>query len=183
MAMDPEKITFKKADKKDKKLVHEWLDKPHIQEYWDKSFKIGDNFDAFLKGTKSHFEYWICLHNKEPFGLLLTSDAAHPDPKTKEVLDHLVPWLESDGKTLIIDFAITEEPFLGQHFASETLKKFVTTQDSSVKAFLADPEAKNEKATHVYEEAGFVKVSTFIRGQGFFKGKPHYLLKLKIASQ
>lgn len=173
-------ITFKKAAKTDKKLVHEWLEKPHIEEYWDKDSKIKENFDAFIKDAETPFAFWICLQDKEAFGLIVTSDASHPDPKTKEVLDHIVPWLEPEGKTLVIDFAITEESFLGKHNASETLKQFAKAQDASVKAFLADPEAKNERATHVYEEAGFVKVSTFIRGKGFFKGKPHYLLKLKL---
>ncbi len=178
--MDSQKITFKKAAKTDKKLVREWLDKPHVKEYWDNSKEMWDNFESYLKGSKILFDYWICLFNKEPFGLIMTSDASEPDPVTKEVLDYMVPWIEPEGKTLTIDFAIGEEVFLGKGLSSETLKKFAEAQDPSIKAFLVDPEVKNEKALHVYEKAGFVKVTTFIRGQGFFRGKPHYLLKMKI---
>jgi RimJ/RimL family protein N-acetyltransferase len=95
-------------------------------------------------------------------------------------LDYMIPWLEPEGKTLTIDFAIGEEAFLGKGLSSETLKKFAEDQEPSVSALLVDPEVKNEKAIHVYEKAGFIRVSTFIRGQGFFRGKPHYLLKMKI---
>jgi RimJ/RimL family protein N-acetyltransferase len=172
--MTEHKFAFKKATQADKKLVHQWLELPHVKEYWDGSKEIAKHFeDPF-------FNFWICFCDEEPFGLVVTSDASHPDPATKEVLDHIVPWLDPEGKTLLIDFAITEKDYLDKGLASETLHKFAQAQEPSVKAFLADPEAKNAKALHVYEMAGFVKVSTFIRGKGFFKGKPHYLLKLKI---
>lgn len=174
--MDNKKITFKKAISADKKLVYEWLDKPHVKEYWDNSTEIRKNFDAYLKEPSS-IEYWICHYDKKPFGLIIASDASAPDPKTKEVRDYIVPWIELEGRTLVIDFTISEESFLGKGLSSETLNKFAEVQETSVRAFLTDPEVKNEKAIHIFEKAGFVRVSTFIRGQGFFKGKPHYLMK------
>ena len=82
--------------------------------------------------------------------------------------------------TLTIDFAIGEKSFLGKGFSAVTLKRFAEVQEPTVTAFLVDPEVKNERAVHVYDKAGFVKVGTFIRGKGFFKGKPHYLMKMKI---
>lgn len=178
--MDVQKITFKKAVKADKKLVHEWLDKPHIKEHWDNSKKMGEIFDSYLKEDKTPFDFWICSLGKKPFGLIKISDAAEPDHDEEKELDYFIPWTEVDGVTLLLDFAIGEESCLGKGLSSETLKQFIKIQDPSVTAFLADPEVKNEKALHIYEKAGFVKVTTFIRGEGFFKGKPHYLLKLKI---
>lgn len=178
--MDAKKITFKLATKANKTLVREWLDKPHVKEYWDNSKKMWDNFESYIKGDKILFDYWICYYDKKPFGLIMTSDASEPDPDTKKQLDHFIPWIEQEGTTLTIDFTIGEESFLGQGLSYETLKRFAETQDSSISAFLIDPEVKNERAIHVYEKAGFVRVSTFIRGKGFFKGSPHYLLKMKI---
>lgn len=178
-SIDVKKITFKKAVKKDRSVVRQWLDNPHMKEYWDNSQEMWDNFESYLNGKKILFDYWICLYDQEPYGLIMTSDASEADPRTGKQADHLIPWVEPEGMTLTIDFAIGEESFLGKGLSSETLKKFAEAQPPSVEAFLVDPEAKNEKATHVYEKAGFVKVSTFIRGEGFFKGKPHYLLKMK----
>lgn len=178
--MDEKKITFRIAAKADKKLVQGWLDKPRIQEYWDISKELSTNFQTYLKGEKEPFEYWICLYEKEPFGLIMTSDAAQPDLGVKDSPDHRLPWLESEGITLMIEFAIGEKSYLGKGYSSATLKRFAEIQPPEVKAFLADPEVKNAKGIHVYEEAGFVRVSTFIRGKGFFKGEPHYLMKRKI---
>jgi RimJ/RimL family protein N-acetyltransferase len=178
--MDTQKITFKKALKTDKDLVRGWLKKSHVKEYWDNTEEIGENFESYLKGSKALFDYWICLYDKVPFGLIITSDASTPEPGQNETPDYSVPWLEPEGMTLLIDFVIGEKSFLGKGYSSATLSKFAKVQEPSVTAFLADPEVKNEKGIHVYEKAGFVKVSTFIRGKGFFKGKPHYLMKLKI---
>ncbi|MBS0604196.1 MAG: GNAT family N-acetyltransferase [Verrucomicrobia bacterium] len=178
--MESKKITFKKAVKTDKKLIKSWFDKPHVKEYWDNSKEMWDNVESYLEGDKILFDYWICLYDKEPYGLIMTSDAAEPDPRTKKQLDYFIPWIEPEGTTLTIDFMIGEKAFLGKGLSDLTLKKFAEVQEPSVTAFLVDPEVKNEKALHVYEKAGFVRVSTFIRGQGFFKGKPHYLLKMKI---
>ncbi len=178
--MDVPKITFRKAVKADKKLVHEWLDKPHIKEYWDASKKMRENFDSYLKESKPFLDFWICSLDKEPFGLIKASDATEPDHDEERELDYFIPWTELEGVTLLVDFAIGEESFLGKGLSSETLKQFAKIQEPSVTAFLADPEAKNERAVHVFEKAGFARITTFIRGKGFFKGKPHYLLKLKI---
>lgn len=178
--MDTQKIAFKKAGKSDQKLIQAWLDKPHIKEYWDNAQEIMARFESSLKKGEDHRNFWICFYHQEPFGLMITLDVTVPNPHAKEILDHLTPWIEPEGKTLIFDFVIAEEVFLGKGLASEVLKKFIEVLDVSDKALLADPEVKNEKGIHILEKAGFVKVSTFIRGQGFFRGKPHYLLKLKI---
>jgi RimJ/RimL family protein N-acetyltransferase len=178
--IDNQKITFKKALKADKDLVHGWLKKPHVKEYWDNSEEMWENFENYLKGHKVLFDYWICYYDKEPFALIITSDASEPESGEQNTPDHFVPWLEPEGMTLTIDFAIGEKSFLGKGFSAVTLKRFAEVQDPSVTAFLVDPEVKNERATHVYDKAGFVKVGTFIRGKGFFKGKPHYLMKKKL---
>ncbi len=178
--MDIDKITFKKAQKSNKDLVQGWLKKAHVKEYWDNSEEMWENFESYLKGRKVLFDYWICFYDKVPFGMIMTSDASEPEPGQKEPLDHFIPWLESEGMTLTIDFVIGEKSFLGKGLGSQTLQKFAEVQDPNVTAFLVDPEVKNERAVHVYEKAGFAKVSTFIRGKGFFKGKPHYLMKMKI---
>jgi len=175
--MAESKITFKKAGKADKKLILDWLCLPHVKAYWDKSDELAKQLDSALKGDQAHPDFWICLSHNEPFGLILASDASlNPS-------EPLIPWIEEKGRTLLIDFMICETPYLGKGLGADTLKGFAQAQSAETSALLAAPEVKNEKGMHVYEEAGFVRVSTFIKGQGFFKGKPHYLLKLKINSK
>ncbi len=162
-------ITFRKAGKADKKLIHDWLKLPHVMEYWDKSQEIAADFDSSQK-----FNFWICLSDKEPYGLILASDPTQTPP------EYLIPWIEEKGRTWLIDFIICEKSYQGKGLGAETLKQFAQHQSPEASALLAAPEVRNEKGMHIYEEAGFARVSTFIKGQGFFKGKPHYLLKLKI---
>lgn len=179
--MDKAKISFKKALKADKDLIKGWFKNAHVKKYWENIQEREDDFEAYLKGQKSRFAYWICLCDKEPFGLILAADATLPELGKTHTPDHVAPWLEPEGITLLIDFIICEKSYLKKGLSSETLKKFAENQGSFVTAFLSDPEVKNEHAVHVYDQAGFVKVGTFIRGEGFFRGKPHYLMKLKIA--
>jgi RimJ/RimL family protein N-acetyltransferase len=178
--MDDKKIIFRKAKKTDKKLIEEWFDEPHVKEFWDKGKKIWENCESYLDGQKERLDYWICSYESKSFGLIMTSDAAEPDPRQTQTPDYFIPWIEPDGITLTLDFIIGERDFLGKGLASLTLKKFTEVQDPSIKALLVDPEVKNGRAIHIYEKVGFVRVSTFTTGEGFFKGKPHYLMKLKI---
>lgn len=174
------KISFRKTKKTDKKFLKEWFNKDHVKEFWDKSVEMWKNCESYLDGDKQLFDYWICLYDSKPYGLIITSDASEADPHKLENHDHTVPWIEPEGKTLTIDLIIGEKSFLGKGLAEITLKKFAEKQDPSVTALLVDPEVKNAKAIHIYEKVGFVRVSTFTRGEGFFKGVPHYLMKLKI---
>lgn len=179
MELNPQDITFEIAGSSDKKKVQTWLKQPHVKEYWDATQEIWTNFTDFIEGDKKGYDYWICLYKEKPYGLIRTSNALMPDPKTGKPFDPIISWVESEGATLIIDLIIAEE-FLGKGLADLTFKRFSEIQEPEVSAFLVTPEVKEEKAMHVYEKAGFVKVSTFIRGQGFFKGKPHYILKLRL---
>lgn len=180
MMVDRNLITFKMADSGDKKRIKTWLGEDHVKEYWDKTKEVEANFCHFIEGNKDRFDYWVVLYDDKPIGLIRVCDAKNPDPKTGETVDYLAVWLEPEGETWIIDLIIGEKSFLGKGLSDLIIHQFGQTQKPYVTAFLVDPEVKNEKALHIYEKAGFTRVSTFIQGQGFFKGKPHYLLKLKI---
>ncbi len=171
--MDTNNITFKKAVKSDKELIQGWLKQTHIKKYWD---NLTEDLDAYLRGQPTRYEFWICYYDKQPFGLILTSDASESD----QPIDHRMSWLEPEGMTLLIDFAIAEKAFLEKGYSAPTLKRFAELQKPPVTALLAEPEVKNEHGVHIYDKAGFAKVATFIRGKGFFKGNPHYLMKIKI---
>jgi RimJ/RimL family protein N-acetyltransferase len=149
--MDAKKISFRKAKKTDKKFLKEWFQKEHVQEFWDNSPEMWENCESYLDGNKQLFDYWICLYNSKPFGLILTSDASEEGPNKPGSTDYMVPWIEPEGKTLTIDFMIGEKAFLGKGLAHLTLKKFAESQDSIVAALLVDPEVKNAKAIHIYE--------------------------------
>ena len=173
--MDAKKITFRKAKKTDKKLLKEWFHKEHVKKFWHHSSEMWGQCESYLDGDAHLLDYSICSYDAKPYGLIITGDVSKSESR-----DPIVPWIETDGKTLTLDFMIGEKAFLGKGLAEITLKKFIDNQDPSVTAVLVDPEVKNAQAIHIYEKTGFVRVSTFTRGEGFFKGIPHYLMKLKI---
>lgn len=177
--IDIGKITFRKAVKSDQDLLKKWFNKPHVKEFWDNSAEMWENVESYLNGHKVLYDYWIGLFEKEPYCLIITSDASENDPSAPGSDNHFLQWIEPQGKTWTIDFMIGEESFLGKGLSYLTLSKFTETQED-VSAFLIDPEVSNVKAIHVYEKAGFEKISTFTPKNGYFFGKEHILMKKRV---
>jgi RimJ/RimL family protein N-acetyltransferase len=61
-----------------------------------------------------------------------------------------------------------------------TLQAFAKSASQDVSALLVDPEAANEKAIHIYNKAGFIKVGEFVRKEGIFVNKLHFVMKMKL---
>lgn len=164
-------IRFKKATLDYKDYIFDWLDKPHVKEFWDNSQEHRDDILIFMNGSNAPrpyfngtFDYWVGLINDEPFALLMTSEIKNAETDLPE------GWYEQlsiTGKTLGIDFMIGNEKYLGKGLAAPTLEAF--TQfipkhiDPLVDRFLIDPAANNPRAKHVYKKAGFKVVSEFVR--------------------
>lgn len=177
-------ITFRKCLLSDEKLLKQWFNRPHAQEFWDTTPEMWENVESYLHGKKILFDYWLGDYEGKPFCLVITSDAAEPAPGETVTEDHTTKWQEAKGITLTVDFMIGEEVFLGKGLAAVALKKFAEAQDSSVSALLIDPDVNNEKAVRAYERAGFVKVCTFSRKKNCFgveqPDHQNYLMKMKL---
>lgn len=154
--MKNKEIEIKKSESGNDKVISGWL----------KTAKVKDA----LKNKGKNPTYWICSYKKKPVGLILSI------PLSEECPDPLVPWVEEH--TLWIDLLLMEK----SSSATELLKEFTSSQDKKVSALLADPEVTNAELLSAYEEAGFIKVGTYVKGNGFFKGSPHYIMKLKLIS-
>ncbi len=141
--------------------------KQSVKLYLKSHKEIADDIEA----QSSHFTYWI---SSVPHCLIITRDLTTTQP------EHMTPWIEEEKQSWWIDLI-----FLSGHDLDkgvEALRHFGATLAPEVGALLTDPEVKNETHLSLYEQAGFVRVSTFIKGQGFFKGSPHYILKLKLST-
>ena len=169
-----QKITFRKTESKDQKLLSNWLDKPHVKEFWDNSQKQQDNLTGFLKGKKDLYYYWLGIIDQQPYSLIMTSTFGDDAP------DYVAPNLSNSGKSVSLDFMIGNVQHLGKGLGSETLKAFMdfykNKVDQEADTFLIDPSIKNSRAIHVYEKAGFKKITEFIPASGFFKGILHILM-------
>lgn len=169
-------LIFKKASIEHKNDIFEWLEKPHVKEFWDNSQEHRDDILIFMQGRKESspywngmFDYWVGIINNHPFCLLMTSEVKKEEQNLPQ------GWYENlspIGKTFSIDFMIGNEKYLGKGLAGITLEAF--TQfipqyvDQSVTRFIIDPAANNLKAKHVYEKAGFHTVAEFTRNNANF---------------
>jgi hypothetical protein len=156
--MKIKEIEIKKSENGNDRVISGWL----------KTAKVKDA----LKNKGNNPTYWICSHKKKPVGLVLSAPLSEGCP------DPLVPWVEGELQTLWIDLLLMEK----NPHATELLKEFAASQGKEVGALLADPEVTNAELLSAYEEAGFAKVGTYVKGNGFFKGSPHYIMKLKLKS-
>ena len=174
---------FEEVSLRYKDIIFEWLEYPHVKEFWDNSQEFKDDLLIFINGRKSHssyfngiFTYWIGKIEEDSYCLVMTSEV---------VLDESLPQIWKDnisksGKTYTIDFCIGNKNYLGKGLASITLETFTyffqKNVDNSADTFFIDPDENNPRAKHVYEKAGFKLVGTFDMGIGFFKGHKSLLM-------
>lgn len=171
-------ITFRGAGPDDGPTLLAWLDEPHVREFWDPSDAGRRNMLAYLDGTKDTFDYWIGDIDGEPFCQVMTTDARDGEPR------HLTPHIAPHGETWTVDFMIGDPAHVGRGLAAPTLAAFAgfaKSVEPRLASLLIDPMATNTRAIHVYEKAGYQKVSEFVPPRGPFAGKRHILMSLTLA--
>ena len=169
-----EKISFVKLDKNYYETLKKWWHSERVKKFWDNSTEMEQDVDNYvLKGEKTYYDYYIGLYDGVPYALVMTSEQTQDD-----YFKYYKNYLSKTGKkTYAIDFMIGNDDFVGKHLSSLTLRTFVEEySDEEADTFIIDPEFENELAFKCYKGAGFEVVDTFITDDGYFEGKPHYLM-------
>ncbi len=170
------KIHFEKANETHQSLIFDWLEEPHMQEFWDNSQDHKDDILNFLQGKKQHYfygttQYWIGFIDNVPFCFIL-SDIFQLDQDLSDV--HRAN-MSPHGHTIGIDFGIGNTKYLGQGLAAPTLNAFVLFYHESIDqladTFFIDPDKNNPRAKHVYSKAGFAEAGDYVAEEGAFKGQ------------
>lgn len=185
--MNASSIHFEQANLQHKEIIFQWLDKPHVKEFWDNSQAHRDDIVDFINGRKGPtpyfggiFTYWVGMMDNNPFCFLLTAEYIPNESSPSLWKEHC----SKSGKTYTIDFCIGNEIYLGKGLASLTLDAFTRffQKEFSKEAdtFLIDPDVNNPKARHVYEKAGFKPVGHFIMQDGFFSGHESILMAKRL---
>jgi len=177
-------ITFKKAKLAHKDVIFEWLEEPHMKEFWDNSQKHKDDILNFINRNKKPYEgiftYWIGSINNDPFCFILTSQMR---AEQKDIPELHRAHLSKTGNTITIDFGIGNKKHLGKGLAAPTLEKltqFIKEEvDPKVDTFIIDPNENNPRAIHVYNKAGFKHVGEYVVEKGTFKGQISKLMVKK----
>ncbi len=149
-------FAFKFAEESNRKLIHDWLQQEHIQQWLH-----GIGLNNTLTGLEKFFQgctditYWIGYSKDIPFAFLITS----PE--------------EADAITL--DLFICDLNYLGKGLSVPMIQQFLVSQFPHVKKVLIDPEATNARAIHVYKKVGFKIIREFIAS---WHPVPHHQMEL-----
>ena len=179
-------IHFEKANLSHKDVIFEWLEEPHMKEFWDNSQEHKDDILNFIQGRKQHYfygttMYWMGYCDNQPFCFLL-SDEVLADQDDLTELQRV--YLSKTGKTIALDFGIGNKDFLGKGLAAPTLVAFTEFYqekiDPKADIFFIDPDENNPRAKHVYEKAGFKVIGKAIPQKGYFVGNEGFIMVKKL---
>ena len=152
-------IKFKKLELADLTLLHVWLNKPHVHEFYDKDKEntienIEKRYAPKIRGEKPT-DCYLVFYENIPVGYI-QKYFVNDWPE-------LVDYLDYDDTVVSVDLFIGDIDFMGKGFGhlmlSEFLKQVVFINPKVTKCMIG-PEPGNTRAIRVYEKAGFKHVLT-----------------------
>ena len=150
--MNPGAPTFRALSRQDLPMLHGWLQRPHVAEWWSAPTTIAelehDYFSAAADGSST--EAWIALLAGEPIGFIQSYVAMGSGDGWWEE--------ETDPGTRGIDQFLANAAQLGQGLGSAMVVAFVARlfADPAVTRIQTDPSPRNKRAIRSYRRAGFV---------------------------
>lgn len=135
-------FTFKRLSHEDIPLIHSWITRPHVREFWSDAEL--EDYDAF----KKKYEGKISSHDVTPYIVMLQGKP--------------IGYIQSypiSGKTFGIDQFIGVEEFVNKGLGSMFVKEFTDELllSKNVSKIVTDPSVLNFRAQKAYEKAGFKK--------------------------
>lgn len=174
--LNGKQLRFSHVTKAEQCLVLEWLQKPHVAEWFhgDGLKNTMTGLDEFVNNKQTLGIYWIACIDNRPFSFLITSVVKEEEANQSD--NYLAKWVEPGKKMITLDLFIGEEDFLGKGLSVNLIKGFIADQYKDADIIFIDPESNNKKAIHVYKKVGFKEIDTFIAP---WHPVPHTLMQLK----
>jgi RimJ/RimL family protein N-acetyltransferase len=179
-------IRFERANIKYRETVFEWLEEPHVKEFWDNSQEHKNDILNFMNGRKEpsdyvdgRYIYWVGVIDEKPYSLIMTIQENLNEDRPQIKSSHL----SKTGTTYSLDYMIGNKNCFGKGLGVKTLREFIAffqrEFDPKADTFFIDPDISNSKARYVYEKAGFSFIGDFIMEEtSVFSGqKTHFLVK------
>jgi RimJ/RimL family protein N-acetyltransferase len=154
----------------DLRLLHEWLQRPHVRRWWRESETLEEVVDRYapaIEGSDPTDLYLVVLEGRD-MGFI----------ETYLVADHpaYASLIGVGEGTAGVDLFIAEEALTGKGVGSEILRRFVSEvvfAKASTRRCVAGPEVANVASVRAFEKAGFRRVKEFVED-----GNPSLLLQL-----
>jgi aminoglycoside 6'-N-acetyltransferase Ib len=145
---------FKLLTESDLDLLFDWLNRPHVAEWWDGPLSLAEVRDKYLPrlAADSSVRAYIAHLDGAPVGFIQSYVA---------MADQASGWWtdETDPGTVGIDQFLADAENLEKGIGTEMVTQFVELlfHDRKVTKIQADPAPANSRAIRCYEKAGFNK--------------------------
>ena len=154
MAHAEAKISFRPLQEADLPLLHEWLHRPHVAEWWGNAPSLTTLDDTRKKylpriAEDSHIKGYIASLEGKPLGFIQSYSAIESGGGWWED--------ETDPGVRGTDQFLGDVETLGYGLGAKMVSAFVTHlfEDASVTRVQTDPDPRNARAIRCYEKAGF----------------------------
>lgn len=144
-------VNFKKLSFEDCNQLHQWLQLPHVREFWDDGNRTVEQVHSYYYRNNGVARF-LFLIDGEPAGYIQSYFVDDAHPYKKFILAK---------KTNGVDFFIGNKKFLGIGLAQSILEQFIRDFCHDANSIVVDPNSKNEKAIHIYKKCGFSTVGKY----------------------
>lgn len=156
MSASESKVTLRLMTERDLPMLHDWLNRPHIVEWWggeDRRPTLAEVQDHYLPRVMAQESVtpYIVLLGEEPIGYAQSYVALGSDDGWWED--------ETDPGVRGIDQSLANPTQLNKGLGTLLVRMLVETLfvDPAVTKIQTDPSPSNSRAIRCYEKAGFVQ--------------------------
>ncbi len=143
-------VEFRPLTESDLPLLHSWLNRPHVLEWWNGASSLEDVRAKYLPRIGSgKVRPYLAYLDSEPIGYIQSYVAIETEDGW---------WTgQSDPGVLGIDQFIADPRLLGQGLGTAMASQFAAwlLKDPRVGRLQVDPRPDNARAVRCYEKAGF----------------------------
>lgn len=144
-------FTFSRLKSADLDLLCQWLNKPHVLEWWNDHLtpdEIKQKYGSRINDTII-CPYIASLHNKS-IGFIQYYWASKVGGGW---------WPDEDGSTVGIDQFIGDENFIGKGCGAAMIEEFVhfLFQNPAITKIITEADPNNHRARRCYQKAGFIE--------------------------
>ena len=153
-------------------LLHEWLQRPHVQRWWRERETYEEVVEHYLPAIEGSdpTDHYLVLLDGRPVGFVETYLVA-------DYPDH-ARLTGAEPGAAGVDLFIADADLTGRGIGTELLRRFVSEvvfARTTTTHCVADPETENIASVRAFEKAGFRVVEEFLDPGD---GKQHALVRL-----